>query len=61
VAAAAAIHQYLLQAQTQQQTHWPPPPLLINETKTDGRTLDCFLTLTAYYADYAINASKQAK
>ena len=61
VAAEAAIHQYLLQARTQQQTHWPLPLLLISEIKTDGRTLHCFMTLTAYYADYEINAGKQSE
>jgi len=38
-------------ARPQQQTHQPPLLLSIDGTRTDGRTLDRFMTLTAYYAD----------
>jgi len=58
-AAAAAIDRYLLQthARPQQQTHRPPLLLSTDGTdrQTDGRTLDRYMTFTAYYTDRVIS------
>ena len=45
-AAAAAVDQYLLPAPTSAAN-----PIDGTDRRTDGRTLDCFVTLPAYYAD----------
>jgi len=60
---AAAVDQYLLRARArpQQQTRQPPVLLSIDETnrerhkRTDGRTLDRFMTLARYYADHLVS------
>ena len=48
---------YAARARPQQQTRCPPLLLSIyrTERRTDGRTLDRFMTLTACYADRVIN------